>query len=268
MKKISLAVVSLALVATPFLAYARDGAIAQGTSPSATERTDTGVTRANFEAKAKERAFEEIDRRIKRLTEVSTRIGEMKKVSPADKKTLQDTIAAQITALTALRAKIEATTDLDTLKADIKSIRESYRIYALLLPQIHIIAAADRAVTIVGEMSALEARLALRIASTTGDTTALVAADTALKAKLVSVQTLVQDAVNLVIVLQPDNGDQAVAKSNRTALQNAQAKIREASKTLKAAREDIRTILKMLVGNSGLRKGEDTRGASSTAPNN
>ncbi|MEN9560735.1 MAG: hypothetical protein RIQ56_8 [Candidatus Parcubacteria bacterium] len=257
MKKISLALASFALVATPLLVHAEERTTAPGSTAPTPVTATTRLPKADFEVKAKARALEEIDRRVKKLGELSTRIGEMKKLTDADKTALQATITSQISALNALRTKIEAETDLATLKADIKSITESYRIYALLMPQLKIIAAADRIVTVVGEMAALENRIALRIASSTGDTSALVALDTALKDKLTKAQSLAQEAVNLVVNLQPDNGDKTVMQNNRVALQSAHTKLREAHTTLKLAREDIRSLLKLLTGNAGLHRGEE-----------
>src|SRR6185436_1872535 len=95
-------------------------------------------------AQAKAKADQEITRRIDSLNKAISRLGEMKHLSDADKATLTATAQANITTLTNLKAKIDADTDLATLKADIQSITKAYRIYRLVLPRIHIDGASDR----------------------------------------------------------------------------------------------------------------------------
>ena len=200
-------------------------------------------------ARIRESANKEIDRRTASLTELSTRIGEMKHESDADKATLTGMVSAELTSLATLKAKIAADTDLATLKTDTQSITKSYRVYMLVMPSIRIIAAADRVVNIAGEMSAIGTKLSARItlAATEGnDVTKLTLALTDFNAKLVSAKTQAQAAVTGIGGLTPDNGDKTKMEANKAALKAAREKLKLAETDLKAARADVKTIIEGL----------------------
>jgi hypothetical protein len=264
--KSSTILLTFGLLALPMLALAQDTGAAVTTTVTTPGGTAvSGQASATFETKAKARGDQEIDRRTTNLNEVLGRIGEMKKVNDTDKANLQSTVSAEITTLTALKAKIDADSVLADLKSDVQSITKSYRVYALLLPQIHVIAAADRSVTTVQQMAVLEGKLAMRIASSTGDTTALIAADTDLKAKVTDANTQASAAVGVVAALQPDNGDAKIAASNRAALKDAQSKIKLAIKDLNAARQDIAAIISGLKGAAaGVRANQNASSSAQT----
>jgi len=197
------------------------------------------------------RAGQEIDRRVTSLQDLLTRTGEIKNLTDQDKASIATAINTQITALTALKVKIAADTDEATLKTDLESITSSYRIYALVLPQIRIIAAADRVVTISKELQAIGAKLQARIqaaASAGADMTAANASLTAYATKLGDAQTQAQAAVTEIAGLVPDNGDATVMASNTAALKDARTKIQAAQQDIVAARKDAETIRKAVKG--------------------
>lgn len=198
---------------------------------------------------AKTRADQEIGRRITALNNLNTRVQEMQKVTPDFKTALSTNIQAQITALTALKTKIDADTDGATLKADVQSIAQSYRIFVLVLPLAHIAAAADRAVTISSMMSTLGTKLQARIqaaASAGVDVTAINTILGDLSAKIIEANTQAQAAVSTSAALTPDGGDKTKMASNQAALKQARTSIQAAQKALQAARKDIELIQKSL----------------------
>lgn len=203
--------------------------------------------------KAKNRAGEEIQRRIDMLNELNTRVQAMAHVSADEKTSISGVVSSQITSLTELKAKIDADTDLATLKTDIQSIAQSYRIFMLVIPSARIDVAADKINTAATAMTALAAKLQTRIAGATGDSAAATAALTDMNAKVADAQVQANAAVSLVANLQPDGGDKAVQTSNTAALKDARAKIQAALKDIKDARQDAHTIVKWLheVGASG-----------------
>lgn len=212
-------------------------------------------------ARAKDKASQEIDRRIAALNSLLARVQSMGKVSDALKANLKTNIQTEIDGFTGLKAKIEADTDLATLKADVQSITQSYRIFMLVMPQGRIAASADRAATIISMMAGIGTKLQARInAATQGgsDTTALAAAITDLVAKLSSAQTHAQLAVTIVGPLVPDNGDKTVMASNDAALKKANDELKAAQADLASGRKDIETIVK------GLRSLKPAATASST----
>ncbi len=252
-----------ALAATAMLALGTLPAFAIGLGVSATAQTgvNVGGTSAGISASTKlsmaantritARANQEITRRINALNTLSARINAMQKLSADEKSSLAASIQAQISTLTDLQAKItaDASSTVD-LKADAQSITSSYRIFALIIPQGAIEAAADRVLTIVDAMNTLGAKLQARIASssTAGfNSAAAAAAYTDLMAKVGDAQTQANAAVSEVSTLKPDMGDKTQLQANQAALKDARSKIQAAQKDLVAARKDAGTIVKALM---------------------
>ena len=196
-------------------------------------------------AEAKERAEREIERRIERLEELSERLAKMVRLSDADRVGLQATIDAQITALEALSLQIESTTATTSLRAYIESITKTYRIYALIMPQIQIIAAADRVLGAATQLEQLVGKLDERVAmaeSAGGDVAALKTSINNMRTKIASARAKAEEAKAAVKALAPDNGDQAVQQLNLAALKDARTKIRSAQQELKDARKDAGVV--------------------------
>src|SRR5580692_3820140 len=108
----------------------------------------TSVTLTAAETKAISRADQEITRRTTALTDLNTRIQAMQKVTDTFKAGISASITNEINTLASLKTQIDSDTTLTSLKTDIGSITTSYRVFALVLPQGRIAAAADREVTI------------------------------------------------------------------------------------------------------------------------
>lgn len=264
MKKISyiLAVLGLSLTLAPVYAMAETAGVGVSAHATASTPAATVTMSASAMAAAKSRGDKELDRRVQALTDANIRVQAMQKVTPTFKDNLSTALQTQIAAFNALKAKIDADTDAATLKADVQSITQSYRVYALVLPQVHIAAAADRAVTISTMMQTLGTKLAARIqaAGKAGaDVAALTATLNDLGNKITDASTQAQAAVSVSATLAPDNGDKTVMASNTAALKTARTNLATANTDLKAARKDIDTIIK------GLKKVEASVAATSTA---
>lgn len=85
------------------------------------------------------------------------------KLSASDKSNFSSQIQADITSLTSLKAKIDADTDLTTIKADAQSIFTSFRVYAVFLPQVHELAAVDRMGVTADNLATIVTKLQARI---------------------------------------------------------------------------------------------------------
>jgi hypothetical protein len=173
----------------------------------------------------------------------------MKNVSSDDRTSLSATIQAQIMALGSLKDKVDSDTDATSLKSDVKSITGSYRIYALVIPQGHLLAAIDSVNTVIGNFGTLDAKLDASIAAakTAGkDTTAAASARADIDAKLADARVQVQAAHDEIVGLKPDQNNDAQFQANKKALQDARAKIKAATADLKAARADVRTVTQSL----------------------
>lgn len=230
------------LTLAPVVAF---GQAAVNTTVSAT----TTVKLTAAQTKAVEKADQEIDRRIKSLTELATRIQAMQKVTDAFKQGVTATVQNEISALNALKTKIHADTDAAVLKTDIQSITKSYRIYALVMQQIRIAAAADRAVSLVSMMSTFGSKLQARVQAAQqggADVTAMMTSLNTMATKLQEAQTKAQAAVSVSAVLTPDDGDAAKLKSNNAALAEARADLKTAMKDIIDARKEAASIVKGL----------------------
>lgn len=206
---------------------------------------------AKIQSNVTMRADQELDRRVTNLNTLSTRVSGINNLSDSDKTTIETALSGQVSALTSLKTKIDADTDTSVLKTDVQSITASYRIYALILPQVRIIAAADRAVTVAKLMQELGTKLQGRItaaASSGTDVTAATAALADFSAKISDAGVQAQAAVSAVDTLAPDHGDQAKMTANIAALTDAHAKLQAAETDLKAARKDAATIIAAVKG--------------------
>ncbi len=224
-----------------------------GASTNVTVKTTGIKANATVKATANTRLISQGDReisnRIDSLNKVSARLQEMKKISATVKTALTTQVQTEISALTTLKAKIDADTDTATLKADVKSITAPIRIYALVIPQVRIAAVSDRALTIADLMVTISGKLSTNISSaaTAGkNVTTLQTVLTDLNAKVADSKVQASAAENLVISLTPDNGDATKAASNKAAIKSAQADIKIADQDLRTARKDIETITKGL----------------------
>lgn len=192
----------------------------------------------------KKRSLSEIDRRLKSLSGIMTKITSLKKLSETQKSTLSTQVQTEITNLTALRAKIEADTDLETLKTDAKSIVSSYRIYALFIPKIHILTGAEATLSAIEKMSSAQAELNSRAdaAATAGaDTTEIETLLTTMQALITSATTNVNAAITTVTPLTPDG-----YPANKTGLESARESLKKARENLMEAYKTAKEITKLL----------------------
>jgi DNA repair exonuclease SbcCD ATPase subunit len=219
------------------------------TSTSVTSVSKVARNQAAALQRTKDRATRQIDERITALNKLSTRISSMKKVSDGSKTILNATIQAQIAELNALKTKIASDTDAQSLKTDVQSITKAYRIYALVMPEVNVLASADRVGTLADMMTALASKLQDRIsqAQTTGkDVSSLQTALADMNAKIADANAQAQAAISGVSGLTPDQGDQTKLHANLQALKDARNKIKAANKDLKAAQKDANKITRSM----------------------
>lgn len=198
---------------------------------------------------ARDRAEREIDRRDNALDALVGRVQDMVRLPESERVRIAAMIEAQIASLEALKARIGAASDLDSLKTDIKSIRESYRTFQLTIPQTRITVAADKIKATASSMTAFATKLERKIdeAKTAGnDVTSLLETLGDMKAHISDAIVQADAAITAVASLSADNGDTAKAEANMRALKDAHAKIKAGMEDLKEARKDASSILKGL----------------------
>ncbi len=239
---------------TPVFAYAAGVNVTTEAKTAVTAGAVSASSTASVKVDAKlqpaiDKADKEIDRRIASLNELTTRIDATQRVTAEFKQKLTTNVQNHITGLNQLKAKIDADTDAATLKTDIKTITESYRVYMLIVPQARIATAADREITLITMMNQLGAKLQARLSSaqsTGANVTALLTALTDMSKKLNDASTQAQAAVSVSSALAPDEGDKTKITQNAAALKTARADIQSAHKDLVAARKDAEVVTKGL----------------------
>lgn len=234
------------------LAASAAPAFALSVTASASVSASTSASGANAAArlqKAITAANGDIAARITALNNLNARVQAMAKESAAEKASIASNVQTNISGLQSLQAKINADTTVADATADAKTIFTTFRIYALVMPQGYILAAADRVTVITALMQSLGAKIQARIAadqSAGKDVSSIAAAFADMNAKIADANAQAAAAQSAVANLQPDQGNATVAASNKTVLVAARADIKAATADLKAARQDIATILKGL----------------------
>lgn len=207
-------------------------------SPKAAVNVDQKV------ADLQKRGDTEIERRIVALNQLIERIDKIRKLSATQKTELKAKVQTEIDTLNALKAKIDADTDIDTLRADVKSIVESYRVFVVFMPQIKLIAAADRLLTVAANLSAISTKLQTRIteAEASGkDVTQLNSYLTDLNTKVTDANTQANAVITDALTLTPEG-----YPGNKTTIQTLRGKIKTGTSDVQAARKDAQSILKQL----------------------
>lgn len=221
----------------------------RGMKPADVRKEDKDRSQPRTLDDARARAIKEIDERIDALNKLVARIDAMKRVPDATKASVKAAVAAQVASLSDLKTTIQNAADATVLKEQAGKITKAYRIYMVVMPQLQIIAAADRVSTTADLLSTMAGKLETRIADakTAGkDVAALETALADMKAKIADAKTQADAAVALTANLKPDNGDQAIMDANKKALTDARGKLKAAQESLKTARKDAQTIVKGL----------------------
>ena len=257
MKKIQILILSVvilsAFVAIPAFAISTTVGLSTGLSAkemaSSTKAAKVAAALLTRIQTGQSRATEEIDRRVTALTDLTGKVSAMTRLSSDEKTSISNFISGQLSALGTLKTKILADADIATLKVDVKSITDSYRIFMLVMPQVNIIRTTDAMIETGQMLSALGAKLQTRItaAGTAGsDIGALNTLMSEFSTKINDAQTQAQASVTVVSSLKPDQGDTATIVANKKAFTTARADIKTARADLQTARGDAQKIVNAL----------------------
>ncbi|MGE5042361.1 MAG: hypothetical protein ACM3IJ_05680 [Candidatus Levyibacteriota bacterium] len=231
--------------AAPVTTTTTSGNPAAVTALTGTSSAGTKPGLALKEQNLRNRADTEIQRRLTALNELLTRVNNLKHVSATNKTTYTTAIQTEVTNLTALKTKIDADTDAATLKTDVKSIVDSYRIFALFMPQIRLLSASDSITDITDNLTALTGKLQTRIttAQSAGQNVA------SLQTLLTDMQTKIADAKTQATTIATDVAPLTPAgyPGNKTTLEAARKTLQSAFQDLKTAGQDAKQIITALV---------------------
>jgi hypothetical protein len=107
----------------------------------------------------------EINRRFTTLTALSSAITASKVMTASDAAALRSEISSTRYGLTSLKATLDSATVVLALKADIVKIATDYRVYLLVVPQVHLVNAADGVLAAQSKFTDINTKLSARIAT-------------------------------------------------------------------------------------------------------
>lgn len=249
MKNSILVFIALIIVlASPSAALAQTSVVSrsrEATSGATATSSAKPAVNAKMEA-FRAKGVKEIDRRLNTLNQLMLDLNGSMKLSNANKTALAKEITDEISGLTDLKSKIVADTDIAMLRTHIKEISDDYRVYALIVPKIQILVAADQIWLQTEKMATVSAKLEMSYneasAAGTNVKSWRVALDDLAK-QLANAQTEIVTLENSVLPLQPTG-----YPANKSVLQKARRSLDTARASLKIARKDIDTVYKAWKG--------------------
>ena len=198
-------------------------------------------------ARLKELGAMLIENRLSLLNNLKTRIQNMNRLTDAEKTALISDIDTNIADLNTLKTKIAADTDLATLKADIKSIFEKFRIYMVAAPKGLGEALASQGQYILGRLQAIQRQMEQITNQNKNqgkDTTQLEQLMTQVTNQLQTAKDQLAIAEEKFKSMTPANTDAAktAREEGKAAMKKAKEALKEAHRLLKQISEQLKTM--------------------------
>lgn len=229
MKKIIFAsiILFLSFGLTPHVAWAQSAWLTQTAGRITKMEEHITSTQTQDLARIQSKAASMIDERITALTKLLGRLNEDTKLTADDKTTLSNDIQTTISALQALKAKIQSDTDVTTARADAKTIVTSYHIFVIFEPKMRLLITIDNLTSLANNVQNVATNVQNFINTEKGkgiDTTTWQAAVTDIQNQLADINTKLA--------------------ADKTALNNLSLSSTDASAhtTFTAIRQDIATV--------------------------
>lgn len=187
---------------------------------------------------------QEISRRLTSLNNLTAKINAATKLTASNKTALSSEVATEISGLTALKTKLDAETTIAGAKADAQQIYGDYRVYALILPKVHLIKLADDIQAADSKLTALAGKLQTRISAAQQagkDVSALQTQLADMNSKISAAQNTASQVESSVINLQPSDYN-----SNHQVLSGDMTQIKSAHTNNQAAFADAKSIVAAL----------------------
>lgn len=186
-------------------------------------------------ARIKTLADKQIDNRVTVLTNLLKLVQNSPHISSTDKANLTTQVQTEISSLPQLKTKIDNETDIKSVRADVQSIYQEFRVYALIVPKVNLIRVADRLATAADKLSAYADSLQQQLddAKAKGkDTSKLQATMTDMRSQISTAKADFTAAVSKIMNVTPDqfNSDKSSVSQTRN--------------LLKAGRDALKTALK------------------------
>ena len=181
--------------------------------------------------------------RITALRSGITRIDSNTTLTASDRSTILGTLNADVSAMTALQAKIAADTTVSTAWTDYRSIFTEYRVYAVALPQSYEAAAADGLTgRAIPKLQSAHDKLAANLAANPSKwTSAMQSQLNDMQAKIDDAKTRSAGLASRALAVTP-----AGYNADHTLITNIRTDLRTALADSKVAAQDGRALVKAL----------------------
>jgi hypothetical protein len=189
----------------------------------------------------------EINRRFATLTVLASKVSSSKVLTTSDAAALTAEISSTRSGLTALKATIDAETSIPALKADIVKIAAGFRVYLLVVPQVHLTNGADGVLATQTRFSDINTKLTAAIAAAKAagkDVTAAQNDLDAMNAAVASAVALATPIPGKLLPLTPADWNDGTAgpiiTAARTSLVQARGLLQSAVADAKACRDALK----------------------------
>jgi hypothetical protein len=229
----------LAILLTAILGVAAaQTTLAAGTTPTSPASALTPST-------IKQHCEAAISRRLTSLSDLQNRVGGASVLTAAHRSALLGIIGSDRSGLSALEAKIAADTSASQLRADCQDIVTGYRVYVLVVPQVHLTIAADRVDFVDDKIQGLHGKLEVALQGCSAGPAECQAAEQAfddLQSKVRQSNQAVAGVAAEVLGLTPAGypGNAAVLDAARTSVQNAHTALEDARHDITIIRQALR----------------------------
>ncbi len=188
-----------------------------------------------------------IENRIGLLNKLKVRIQEKTNIDNNTKTQIIADIDKAIADLNTLKAKIAADTDLNTVKTDIRSIFESFKIYSVVAPRGLGESLAAQGQYILGRLEAIQRQLQTMLEQNKNkgkDVSSLQPLMDQITAKLNDAKAQLTIAEEKFKQMTPANTDAAktAREEGKTAMKKAKDALKEAHRIMKQMNEQLRTM--------------------------
>lgn len=187
---------------------------------------------------------QEIARRLTSLNKLTDKINSAGKLTATSKTSLVSEVNSTIDGLNTQKSTLDTATTLTDAKTAAQQILTDYRVYALVVPKVHLVKLSDDIQAVSAKLTTLSTRLQARIdaAKTAGKAVATLQTQLDdMKAKITDANTIASGIETGVIGLQPTDYN-----SNHQVLAGDMAKLKTARTDNIAAFTDAKNIVTAL----------------------
>lgn len=202
------------------------------------------VTQAQNSNSLKARALREIERRVGKLTNAIEKINSSAKLSDTVKQQMILDLQTEVDSLSDLKATVETETNETAVQEEVATIKDSYSIFAVYMPKVVTLQAAEKVLDIADKMSLTKMRLLTQVStvgSTGEDTSELEQLLTDAEESIDAASQEAEDVYDTILDLTPEGYPQ-----NRVQFQTARQSIQTARQSLIDAQQSMRSVFTQL----------------------